>query len=154
MKISFAKLFLLLLLCLFAIAGCVRQTGGPTGASLDALAGAYRVLWSDGEPNDHIFSLEQKNSMWYMADDEDSVPMTVLAPAEIEDIFGKDMARSAQCLEALSGASTIVICVTKPGTATEVRIDDFMSYSAKFTAKTGYFAYIGHMGIWDLEKMR
>ena len=154
MKNSFTKLFLLLLLGLFIVAGCVRQSGGPAVASLDALAGSYRIMWSDGEPNGHIFNLEQKNGMWHMSDDEESVPMTLLPPGEIEEIFGKGMAAGAQCLEALSGASTIIICVTKPGTATEVRIDDWVSYSAKFTSKTGYVAYIGHMGIWDLEKMR
>ena len=154
MKNSFTKLFLLLLLGLFIVAGCVRQSGGPAVASLDALAGSYRIMWSDGEPNDHIFNLEQKNGMWHMADDEDSVPMTTLTPEEIESIFGKEMAGNAQCLEAVAEASTIIICVTKPGTATEVRIDDWVSYSSNFTSKTGYVAYIGHMGIWDLEKIR
>ena len=135
MKTTFVKLFFLLLLSLLFASGCVRQSGGPAVASLDALAGSYRVLWSDGEPNDHIFNLEQKNGMWHMADDEDSVPMTTLTPEEIESVFGKEMAGNAQCLEAVAEASTIIICVTKPGTATEVRIDDRVSHSSNFTSR-------------------
>ena len=148
------KSIFLFIFIIFTVAGCARQSSGPTAAFLDSLAGSYRVIWSDGAANDHTFTLKQKNGVWYMADEEDAVPMTSLAPGEIESIFGKDMARGAQCLEALTEASTIIICVTKPGTATEARIDDLMSYSAKFIAKTGYFSYIGHMGIWDLEKLK
>ena len=89
-----------------------------------------------------------------MLDDMADIPMQQMATAEIEEIFGKDVADKSQCLEASGEASTVIICVTEPGVSTNVRIDDLLSYHKDFTSKTGYFAYIDYMGLWDLEKLK
>lgn len=153
MHTTFAKPLFLLLLSLFAIAGCVRQSGHAPAAKLEMLPGVYRVVWSNGEAHDHNFNVENKNGGWYMLDGTEAVPMRQMAVTEIEEIFGKDVAGSSQCLET-GAASTIIICVTEPGVATTVRIDDIMSYHKDFTSKTGYFVYIDYLGIWDLEKLK
>lgn len=154
MNTTFARLLFLLLLSLVAIAGCVRQTGQSNAAKLETLPGTYRIVWSDGEAHDHNFSVENKNGVWYMLDDTEAIPMRQMTAAEIEEVFGKDVADKSQCLEASGPASTVIICVTEPGAKTNVRIDDIMSYHKDFTAKAGYFAYIDYMGIWDLEKLK
>ena len=153
MKATSTKLFFLALLALFAAAGCVRQTGQTNTAKLETLPGTYRIVWSDGEAHDHNFSVENKNGVWYMLDDTEAIPMRQMTATEIEEIFGKDVAGKSQCLET-GAASTVIICVTEPGVSTNVRIDDLMSYHKDFTSKTGYFAYIDYMGIWDLEKLK
>lgn len=153
MRTTFTKLLFLMLLGLFAIAGCVRQSGQTNSAKLETLPGTYRVVWSDGEAHDHNFNVENKNGGWYMLDDTEAIPMRQMTATEIEELFGKDVADKSQCLET-GAASTVIICVTEPGVSTNVRIDDLMSYHKDFTSKTGYFAYIDYMGIWDLEKLK
>lgn len=148
------NLFLFVMVCIFATAGCVRQQGPSSAVSVNDLAGSYHVLWSDGEPNDHIFKVEYKNNGWWLADDEEAVPLLLMTPVEIEEVFGKEVATKAHCLETSGGASTIILCIAEPGVKTKVRIDDFVSYSRDFTSKTGHFVFIDYMGIWDLEKLK
>ena len=154
MKSILVKSFSLLILGIFAPAGCVRQPGASVAAKLEELPGTYRVLWSDGTPNDHNFTIENKNGDWYMSDEEQSQPLQKMTQADIETRFGKEAADKSQCLETMGGASVIIICASEPGIKTSVRIDDFVSYSTEFTTKTSHFAFIDYMGIWDMEKLK
>lgn len=153
MKATFTKLFFLALLSLFAAAGCARQTGGPAAVSIDALAGAYRVLWDDDSPNDR-FTLEQKNDVWNMSDQDDSIALQKMSPTEIEEALGQEAAGKAQCLEGFNETARVVICVAEPGFTTTVRVDGPAPYSKEFTSKTGYFVYVDSIDIWDLEKLK
>ena len=147
------KLLLSALVCICLATGCVRQTGGPTASSIDSLAGAYLIRWTDGEPGD-TFTVEQKNGVWHMSDQDDAVPMQIMAPAEIEEVIGAEAASKAQCLEAFNETTRVIVCVTKPGFTTTVRVDGPAPYSKEFASKTGYFLYVDSIGIWDLEKLK
>ena len=154
MKPILVKSFSLLILGIFALTGCVRQPGASVDAKLEELPGVYRVLWSDGTPNDHNFTIENKNGDWYMSDEEQSQPLQKMTQADIETRFGKEMAGKAQCLQTMGGASTIILCAGEPGVKTSVKVDDFVSYSKDFTTKTNHFVFIDYMGIWDMEKLK
>ncbi len=132
----------------------MRHTGASSAATPEDLPGTYRVLWSDGTPNDHNFTIENKNGDWYLSDDESGKHLSIMTRDEIEAVFGKEMADKAQCLEYKGSASTLVICAAEPGLKTKVRIDDFVSYSTDFTTKTNHFTFIDYMGIWDMEKLK
>ena len=151
-SVSLKLLIISLLPAVLTVMGCA-QSGQSNAAKLETLPGTYRIVWSDGEAHDHNFGVENKNGVWYMLDDTEAIPMQQMAATEIEEIFGKDVAAKSQCLET-GAASTVIICVTEPGVKTNVRIDDILSYDKDFTSKTGYFAYIDYMGIWDLEKLK
>ena len=154
MNTTFTKLLFLLLLSLFAIAGCVRQSGHSNAAKLEMLPGVYRVIWSDGEANDHNFIVEHKNGGWYMSDGVKTMPMHKMAAEEIEKTFGADAAAKSEFLENSEGLSRVIVCATEPGVKTSVRIDDWVPYHTDFTSRTEHFAYIDYLGIWDLEKLK
>ena len=147
-------LFLWACFSILICTGCVRNTGASSAAKLENLPGVYRVLWSDGSPNDHSFAIENKNGDWYMSSEEQSLPLYKMTQEEVEAVFGKEMAAEAQCLQTMGGASTTIICASEPGVKTSVKVDDFVSYSKDFTTKTNHFVFIDYMGIWDMEKLK
>ena len=153
MKTTLIKLFFLVLFGLFSVSGCARQTGAPASASIDALAGSYRVLQTAAEP-DYTFTLKQKNGAWRMTDAEGSLPVQKMTPAEIEDVLSKEAANKAQCLEGFNETTRFVICLTEVGFTTNVRVDGPAPYSREFTSKTGYFLYADSIDAWDLEKLK
>ena len=73
--------------------------------------------------------------------------------AEIEKMFGKEVADKSQCLAAYDGMATMIFCATEPGMKTRVHVDHTAEHGQEFTSKTGYFSYIKYVGVWDLEKL-
>ena len=144
-----------LLAALPLCAGCAKLHG-PKSASLDDLRGTFHVLWSDGSAQDHNFTLDQQHGQWLVQADNvaESYPLQALTQAEIESLFGTEAAGKTQCLAWSGEASLLVFCATEPGTKLTARIDDFTSYTAKLTSKTGYFAYLDYLGLWDMEKVK
>ena len=153
MKTTLIKLFFLVLFGLFSVSGCARQTGAPAPASIDALAGSYRVLQTAAEP-DYTFTLKQKNGAWRMTDAEGSLPVQKMTPAEIEEVLSKEAANKAQCLERFNETARVIICVAEPGFTATVRVDGPAPYRKEFTSKTGYFVYVDSIDVWDLEKLK
>ena len=148
-----AKLFLLLFGILTAT-GCVRQTDGPEAAPIGELAGSYRILRGDGGPQTKSFTVKNAYGEWWVADDAQAVHASRMTQAEIEKVFGKEVAIKSQCLAAYDGMATMIFCAAAPGVKTTVHVDHTVEQGQEFTSKTGYFSYIKYVGIWDLEKFK
>lgn len=146
------KLLLLLLGILIAV-GCVRQTDGPAAKPIGDLVGSYRILLNDEEPQ-KSFTVKNESGEWWVADDAQAVHANRMTQAEIEKVFGKEVADKSQCLAAYDGMATMIFCATEPGMKTTVHVDHTVEHGEEFISKTGYFSYIKYMGIWDLEKFK
>lgn len=152
-SVSLKLLFIPLLLAVLTAVGCGRQTSQSNSAKLENLTGTYRILKNSGEPHDQSFSVEDKNGLWYLSDEEGVRLMLRMSASEIEKIFGKEVAGKSQCLEIAGPTSTAIICVTEPGVKTTVRVGDYNDHM-DFTSKTGYFVYVSYMGVSNLEKIQ
>ncbi len=153
--LNFKLLFLTIALCLSL--GCAKQRHSTGNMEKRELSGTYRVMWSDGTVNEHVFMVEQGADSWIIRDGMSQESMRPMSREEIKEMFGEPAARGSECIRGDDQVAVLIICAADPG----LKIDYlgavlFQSEQREFISKTGYFTYIDGLNtdLYDLEKIK